>query len=511
MPATANITSANVIPAPHYRHEARAAASPWLRHVGLLNDFVAVPYANGSVFASQFLYREFRARGQRVTVVGPHDPRVQPEQLPARFITLRSVPLRVHPGVRLPLPSPGALSRLAREGFDLVLGQTATELAQVGVWLRAACGVPFLCVNTIHLPSVYNTLLPDHWLDGSPVDALFLERLVPFIERHSAQVYNETDGLIVLSRGLQQYWRARGVTAPIHVIPRSVEPKIFDRVPGRDPFAPSAAGGSRLLCVCRHSREKALDRLLELFARHVAPRVPGASLTLVGDGPEHDSLRALAVELGVGGRVSFPGEVRATDLPAYYRHADLFVYTSLSETYGQVVSEALWCGLPAVAFADGMGVSDQIEHEQTGVLVAPGPDRSAADEAFALQVVRLLQEPARLHALGRGARLQTRKRVNPERILELHDLAFEDARRHRERDRRSVPDPAAQLRSVTRWATVHAVLAALGCMRKETTINRHGCQQLGWSTLEQAHRALVTAHDGARRLDPGSELACPAE
>ena len=44
------------------------------------------------------------------------------------------------------------------------------------------------------------------------------------------------------------------------------------------------------------------------------------------------------------------------DTPKWYRHADVFVYTSLSETYGQVVSEALWCGLPVVAFVDDKGV-----------------------------------------------------------------------------------------------------------------------------------------------------------
>ena len=51
----------------------------WLRHIGLLNDYVRIPYANGSSFATQFLYREFRAHGHDVTVVGPTDPLARPE------------------------------------------------------------------------------------------------------------------------------------------------------------------------------------------------------------------------------------------------------------------------------------------------------------------------------------------------------------------------------------------------------------------------------------------------
>jgi len=67
--------NANVTPLSPTRHHAATSGSrSWLRHVGLLNDYVRIPYANGSSFATQFLYREFRARGQEVTVVGPDDP-----------------------------------------------------------------------------------------------------------------------------------------------------------------------------------------------------------------------------------------------------------------------------------------------------------------------------------------------------------------------------------------------------------------------------------------------------
>ena len=55
------------------------------------------------------------------------------------------------------------------------------------------------------------------------------------------------------------------------------------------------------MVVCRHAREKEVDRVLRIFAQYVYPKVPGATLTLVGDGPESDALKRdgqTAVELG---------------------------------------------------------------------------------------------------------------------------------------------------------------------------------------------------------------------
>lgn len=466
------------------RHAAERPRA-WLRHIGLLNDYVRIPYANGSSFASQFLYREFRKRGHQVTVVGPTDPEAVESDLPARYVLLPSLPMRNHPGVRMPLPSARALSRVAAQRFDLVLGQTSSELTDLGLWLRATQHVPFVAVNTLHLRSAYNVVLPDLLANRKLVTAAFEQHLIPAIERHAARVYDQGDGLIVLSRGLARFWRERGVTAPVHVVQRSVEPKIFDDCSGADPFSPRAKRGARLLVVCRHTREKSVDRLLEIFARHVSPRLPEASLTLVGDGPDHDVLRARARALGIAERTFFPGEHPVTAMPAFYRHADLFLYASLSETYGQVVSEALWCGLPAIAFADEMGVSDQIECGVTGHLLRPGPDAPAADRAFGAAVVRLLEDGDARRAFGARAAQLTRARVHPRGVMQRYYEVFEHAREHCQRTLESrVAKPYAGYRALGRWASVQSLALLLGCLREPTIVNRHGRRQPAWDALE---------------------------
>jgi 1,2-diacylglycerol 3-alpha-glucosyltransferase len=455
----------------------------WPRRIGVLNDYVRIPYANGSSFASQFLCREFTRRGHEVTIVGPRDPTARLEQLPPRSVLLPRVPLRNHPGVSLALPTRGALADLASRNLDVVLGQTCSGLMVAGTWLRARRGVPLLCVNTVHLPSVYNVMLPDRLNRRASIRTLFERHVIPRLERHTAQIYNQSDGLIVLSGGLEPYWRERGVRVPIHVIPRAVEPRIFDVPPGPDPFPVTASPGCRLLVICRHTREKGVARLLEIFGRSIAPAVPAATLTLVGDGPEHDSFKASARRLGVIERTHFLGERPVTETPRWYRHADLFVYTSLSETYGQVVSEALWCGLPVVAFADGMGVSQQVTDGQDGVLVPPEPDPAAADRRFAAEVTALLRSTSRRERLSVAARQNARRRSDPAACIARYYEAFEDARRHR-REAGPAPGRVRTTAALVRWAGLHAAIAALGCVRRPAALNQSGQGQPSWGLPE---------------------------
>lgn len=458
-----------------------------VQRIAILNDYVRIPYANGSSFASQRLYREFVRRGHEVTVIGPEDPAATPRDLPRRYLLLPSLPLRNHPGVYLPFPSPEALARVAAAGFDVALGQAGSAFVALGPWLRARAGVPFLGVHTVHLPSIYNVVLPPSLHGNRTIHWLFRDHIIPRLERYAANLYNRGDGLIVLSRGLHDYWRARGVEVPIHVIPRSIDTAIFDGQRRADPFDPRATPGARLFCLCRHTREKSVDRLLRLFAAHVAPAHPGATLTLAGDGPDHDEYRALADRLGVGARVFFPGEIAARQAPQWYLHADLFVYASLSETYGQVVSEALYCGLPVVALADGMGVSHQIQHGKDGLLVDPRTDSDpgAADREFAAAVLGLLRDRARLRAYGETAARTAADRCAPARAVERHDEAFAAAREHLVAN----PGRLGRLRRaglLGNWTFVHLLACAVGLLRKPALLNRNQAPPPDWDEPDAA-------------------------
>jgi 1,2-diacylglycerol 3-alpha-glucosyltransferase len=295
------------------------------------------------------------------------------------------------------------------------------------------------------------------------------------------------------------------------VIPRSVDPTVFDRPAGADPFPAGAKPGARLLCVCRQTREKGISRLIRIFARHIAPALPDATLTLVGDGPDFDAFVDEAKKLRIDHRIFFLGEQPLTEVPRFYRHADLFVFTSLSETYGQVVSEAMWCGLPVVALDDGMGVSQQIESGVDGVLVSPGPDESQANWRFAKEVFTLLRDPARRRAVADEAERRVRLRADPERCVERYFDAFSEAREHcraTEGQRRSSPHRAHL--TLARWTWVHTLLVSMGLLRPPATINRNKARPPAWDGASGVSSAARSRLPSGRTRGRNSDVTALA-
>ena len=169
------------------------------------------------------------------------------------------------------------------------------------MWLRKMKGIPLLCVNTTHLVAAYDVLLPESLSKSELVQAGVLMTFTRPYERLFSRIYNQSDGLVVLSEGLRTYWRERGVTAPIHVIPRTVQPEVFDKPLGPDPVhaphrprGPAAARPAAHL-PGRHTREKSQDRIIRIFAQHVLPQEPDATLSLVGEGPDTEVYAAWLV------------------------------------------------------------------------------------------------------------------------------------------------------------------------------------------------------------------------
>jgi 1,2-diacylglycerol 3-alpha-glucosyltransferase len=238
--------------------------------------------------------------------------------------------------------------------------------------------------------------------------------------------------------------------------------------------------------VCRHSREKSLDRLLRIFAREIAPQDAYATLTLVGDGPDHDALRELSQKLGLERRVFFEGEKKLSEVQAYYQHADIFTYTSLSETYGQVVSEALWCGLPVVAMNDGKGVQQQVTHERDGFLISPGPNESESNYRFGRTIIELLANPERRASMAEEAARLARPRCAPDQNIQRFYDAFHQAKEHLEASRKGgvgAPSPSVvpSAYHLARWTSIHVALAGLGAFRKAESVPTGELSLASWS------------------------------
>lgn len=162
------------------------------------------------------------------------------------------------------------------------------------------------------------------------------------------------------------------------------------------PWVDLVAGGPVLVSVGRLTRQKGFDLLLRALAQ-CQGEGRRAHLVIVGDGPLRAELKALASELGLSDRVFMPGLV--ADPAPWYAHGDLFVLPSRWEGFGNVLVEAMACGLPVIASACPYGPAEILGDGQGGALVAPNDI-----EALAQAIDRLLAAPderARLSLAGR--------------------------------------------------------------------------------------------------------------
>ncbi len=168
---------------------------------------------------------------------------------------------------------------------------------------------------------------------------------------------------------------------------RGVDVSRFD--PGK--AAPGAYPGEvKVLYAGRLTREKGVELLAESFERaHRAD--PRLHLLLAGGGPEEGELRSR-----LGERATFLGWLEGEELARAYASADLFLFCSQTDTYGQVVVEAGASGLPVVAVAEG-GPASLIENRHTGLLCGPDPDHLAG------AVLQLAASPLLRRHLGASA------------------------------------------------------------------------------------------------------------
>ena len=133
------------------------------------------------------------------------------------------------------------------------------------------------------------------------------------------------------------------------------------RVPGLlDPARINVLYSGRL------TREKGVDLLADAFLEAHRLR-PALQLVLAGGGPEEAMLRE---RLGDAG--TFLGWLEGDALAAAYASADLFMFCSQTDTYGQVLLEAQASGLPVVAVAAG-GPAELVAHGRSGLLCSPDP------------------------------------------------------------------------------------------------------------------------------------------
>jgi glycosyltransferase involved in cell wall biosynthesis len=151
------------------------------------------------------------------------------------------------------------------------------------------------------------------------------------------------------------------------------------------------------LYVGRVSPDKNLELLLESF-HELVRRVPGAGLAVVGDGPALARLRARHH----GPRIAFTGFLRGDELAAAYASADVLVFPSQTDTFGNAVLEAHASGLPAIV-SDWGGPPEIVRKHESGMIVDVNRPHALADAMHRLATDRALYTQLQERALRTAA------------------------------------------------------------------------------------------------------------
>jgi glycosyltransferase involved in cell wall biosynthesis len=205
--------------------------------------------------------------------------------------------------------------------------------------------------------------------------------------------HNRTNCTLVPTEALRQELGLMGFRN-LQVLARGVDTVLFN--PNRRSLALRNAWGVQpetpvLLSVGRLAPEKNMEALLDAYQRVRAVR-PDARLVLVGDGPARASVHQRCPE------AIFSGFQTGTALAEHYASADIFLFPSVTETFGNVTPEAMASGLAVVAF-DYAAAAQFMRNDDSGCLVA-----LEEPEAFAPRAQHLALDLTLARRMGERAR-----------------------------------------------------------------------------------------------------------
>ncbi|MCA3250935.1 MAG: glycosyltransferase family 1 protein [Rubrivivax sp.] len=346
------------------------------------------PEVNGVAATAARVVEGLHAAGHVLQLVRPRPAgaAAQPSERERwQEVWTAGVPIPRYPELRMGLPARSELLRSWRASRpDVVHLVTEGPLGHSALRAALALGLPVVSDfrTNFHAYSGYYGLA---WLRQPIVHYL----------RH---FHNRTACTMVPTDSLRGQLALQGFRN-LRVVARGVDTSLFDpRRRSHGLRATWGAGPNDLVAVSvgRLAAEKNLGLLLEAHETMRA-RDPSTRLVIVGDGPMRSELATRAPS------AHFAGLQRGEALAAHYASADLLLFPSITETFGNVVPEAMASGLAVVAY-DYAAARELLRHGDSGLLV-PFDDaaafRAAAGRlAGQLGWVRAMGNVARLGALG---------------------------------------------------------------------------------------------------------------
>jgi len=307
---------------------------------------------------------------------------------PFRVERFYSIPFVLYPECRLAIPNPLYI-RKSMHAFQPTIVHCATpfNLGLFGLYYARRHGTPFVASYHTHFDQ-YLSHYKIPWVEPT------LWKYMQWFHQSCSKVY-------VPSESTKQHLASKGLRN-LEIWSRGVDTQRFQpEVNRQDVLNVYGVDASKfiLLYVGRLAPEKSVEVAFDTFEGLPEHIRADAHLIIAGDGPSAEALRE---RYGDQHNITFTGFVQGEALAALYAAADVFIFPSTTETFGNVVLESMAAGTVVVGTAAG-GVQDTIEHGVTGMLCKPG-DVSAfvetVKELHASQEKRRMMEQAgRAYAL----------------------------------------------------------------------------------------------------------------
>lgn len=369
------------------------------------------PEINGVAMSTGRFVEGLVSLGHSVQLIRPRQGR---EDAPApdgnlHAMLVRGVPIPRYHHLKMGLPARKALlAQWEAQRPDVI--QIVTEGPLGWSALSAARALRLPVVSEYHTNfEAYSSYYGLGWLKRS-------------VTAYLRRFHNRGDITLVPTRTMKQLLLRAGYRN-VEVVARGVDRTLF--APTKRSASLRESWGVRgddlvVTHVGRLAPEKNLDLLMEAFAVIRIER-PEARLVLVGDGPARQALEAQKPK-----HVLFAGMRSGDDLAHHYASADMFLFPSTTETFGNVTAEALASGLPVVAF-DYAAAAELVRHGENGMLASLDEPRSFIHGAVVAAERTAL---ARLRAAAAPSIQHLDWEITVERLLDKLDAAI---RCHRSR------------------------------------------------------------------------------
>ena len=340
------------------------------------------PEINGVAMTLGRFVRALQDREHQVQLIRP---RQSADDLPRDESNLEhvlrpGVPIPRYAGLRMGLPAKSALRRIwSLKRPDVVHVVTEGPLG----WSALAAA------NTLRIPVATDFHTNFHSYSRHYGLGWLKKPIVAYLRKF----HNQARVTMVPSLTIRRDLESAGFRN-LEVVARGVDTELFD--PARRSQDLRAAWGVpkqglAVLYVGRIAPEKNLDLLDRAFQAMARVR-PDAKLVLVGDGPKLAALKAAHPDF------VYCGARRGEDLARHYASADVFLFPSLTETFGNVLLEAMASGLACVGF-DYAAAAEHVRHGVNGLKASYGDEGE-----FLLQSLRLAEDEGLRDGLGKAAR-----------------------------------------------------------------------------------------------------------